>query len=306
MPFCERCGNAIGPAAALAKLGLRRCESCGVHACGRCWVRASGGCPGCGVRVDGLRARFIAPQRGGRSPQRPRDRRAAMTVGAIVVGLTAFAIVIGNPVRPAGDVEGALGGPTATMSAAGGLDLAPVPSPTDRAAGSSKASTVQSSTSARATPIPGATPDGRSSSGQSPREPTPSRTPAATLQHRATLAPTLMPAPSPTPAPSPAPTPPPTPAPATTPTPAPAPTPTQPAPTSPPDPTPTAAPTPVCLVVPDLVGLTVSKARAAWTAAGFTGSFSPALGQNNKTVQTQSAIAGDCLPASTAIAVTYS
>jgi beta-lactam-binding protein with PASTA domain len=58
--------------------------------------------------------------------------------------------------------------------------------------------------------------------------------------------------------------------------------------------------------VPNLVGLTVSNARAAWAVAGFTGSFSPAFGLNNKTVQTQSVPAGDCLPATTVIAVTYS
>jgi hypothetical protein len=55
-----------------------------------------------------------------------------------------------------------------------------------------------------------------------------------------------------------------------------------------------------------MVGLTVSNARAAWTAAGFSGSFSPAAGQNNKIVQTQSLPAGGCLPATTSIVVTYS
>jgi beta-lactam-binding protein with PASTA domain len=60
------------------------------------------------------------------------------------------------------------------------------------------------------------------------------------------------------------------------------------------------------VTVPDLVGLTLSNARAAWTAAGFTGSFSPAFGLNNKIVTSQSQVAGECLPATTAIAVTYS
>jgi hypothetical protein len=41
-------------------------------------------------------------------------------------------------------------------------------------------------------------------------------------------------------------------------------------------------------------------------AAGFTGSFTPAFGQNNKIVLTQSAPAGECLPAATSVTVTYS
>jgi hypothetical protein len=57
--------------------------------------------------------------------------------------------------------------------------------------------------------------------------------------------------------------------------------------------------------VPDLVGLTVSDARTAWAAAGFTGAFIPLAGHDNKTVQTQSETAGDCLPTTTGISVTY-
>jgi len=90
-----------------------------------------------------------------------------------------------------------------------------------------------------------------------------------------------------------------------TPTPTPTPHPTPP-PASTPTPTPALTPTPVCQTVPNLVALTVSNARAAWTAAGFTGSFSPEDGLNNKTVLTQSETAGACLPATTTIAVTYS
>jgi hypothetical protein len=55
-----------------------------------------------------------------------------------------------------------------------------------------------------------------------------------------------------------------------------------------------------------LVGQTVSHARTAWTAAGFTGSFTPTFGQNNKVVLTQSELPGLCLPASTSIVVTHS
>jgi hypothetical protein len=52
--------------------------------------------------------------------------------------------------------------------------------------------------------------------------------------------------------------------------------------------------------------MTVAHARAAWTTAGFSGSFSPAAGQNNKIVQTQSETPGDCLAAGTSIVVTHS
>jgi hypothetical protein len=58
--------------------------------------------------------------------------------------------------------------------------------------------------------------------------------------------------------------------------------------------------------VPNLVGLTVANARAAWTAAGFSGSFSPAFGLTNKVVQTQSETPGACMAAGTSMVVTYS
>jgi hypothetical protein len=52
--------------------------------------------------------------------------------------------------------------------------------------------------------------------------------------------------------------------------------------------------------------LTVGSARAAWTAAGFSGSFSPAFGLTNKVVRTQSETSGACLPAGSSVVVTYS
>jgi hypothetical protein len=58
--------------------------------------------------------------------------------------------------------------------------------------------------------------------------------------------------------------------------------------------------------VPDLIGLTVADARDAWTAAGFSGSFSPTFGLNNKVVQTQSETPGACLPAESSVVVTHS
>jgi hypothetical protein len=52
--------------------------------------------------------------------------------------------------------------------------------------------------------------------------------------------------------------------------------------------------------------MTVQDARAAWTAAGFTGAFKPkpAPGQDTRIVQTQSQTAGACLPPTTGIVVT--
>jgi hypothetical protein len=72
-------------------------------------------------------------------------------------------------------------------------------------------------------------------------------------------------------------------------------------------PAPTAArtPAPVCLTVPKLEGLTVADARSAWAAAGFSGAITPGNGHDGKTVLTQSAPAGACLPAATAVEVTF-
>jgi hypothetical protein len=58
--------------------------------------------------------------------------------------------------------------------------------------------------------------------------------------------------------------------------------------------------------VPELRGLTVSAARAAWTRAGFTGAFVPGNGHGNMIVLTQNRTAGACLPATSTIVVTYS
>ena len=70
---------------------------------------------------------------------------------------------------------------------------------------------------------------------------------------------------------------------------------------------------PGCVVVPDLVNNgagteTVSEARAEWTAAGFTGSFTPASGVPNKIVLTQTlspaANIGECVSPTTSVTVT--
>ena len=103
----------------------------------------------------------------------------------------------------------------------------------------------------------------------------------------------------------------PSPAPTVVPTPSPTPTPEPgvPTPTPAPTPVPTPAATPDCRLVPTLEGFTVGAARQKWTAAGFTGAFSP-NGQNSKTVITQTtnppSIPGDCLPVNSSVTVTHS
>ncbi|MEO6579019.1 MAG: TadE/TadG family type IV pilus assembly protein [Candidatus Limnocylindria bacterium] len=46
-------------------------------------------------------------------------------------------------------------------------------------------------------------------------------------------------------------------------------------------------PPPNCRAIPSIVGLSVSGARAAWTAAGFTGVFTPVSGEDARTVATR-------------------
>jgi len=59
------------------------------------------------------------------------------------------------------------------------------------------------------------------------------------------------------------------------------------------------------LIVPGLVGLTVAQARAAWTAAGFTGGFTPASGHNGQTVIGQIPDNGECRLPIQAVVVDY-
>ncbi len=74
-------------------------------------------------------------------------------------------------------------------------------------------------------------------------------------------------------------------------------------------PTPEPTPTPPCTTfVPQMLGLTVSGARSAWSAAGFTGAFTP-NGHNSETVlsvqTTPGANQGDCIPPGSTVNVTY-
>jgi len=200
LPFCERCGNLIGPAATLAGIRLSMCPSCGVHACDRCWSRAGSACPGCGVSLAGAptggislagaMAGGVAQQRG-LATSRWRTARPAVIAGAaiaaVVVAVSAVAFSIGNPFRPTGEVEGAVGTPATVASAS------PGPAQSDGVA------VLPSGSPAAVSAAPTAAP------------PIPSETPALPS---GIATPTPGPTPGPTPAPTPGPTPAPTPAPA--------------------------------------------------------------------------------------------
>jgi hypothetical protein len=61
--------------------------------------------------------------------------------------------------------------------------------------------------------------------------------------------------------------------------------------------------------VPNLIGLTLSDARNAWTVATFTGAFTPGSGNNSKVVLTQTtnpaSVPNACLPTTANVVVTY-
>jgi len=73
-------------------------------------------------------------------------------------------------------------------------------------------------------------------------------------------------------------------------------------------PLPTPPPSPTCLYVPNVRGMLVSDARAAWTSTGFTGQFAPG-GQDSMIVISQTTTPdsqpGDCLDPDTSIVVSY-
>src|SRR5437870_4279150 len=122
LPHCERCGNLIGPAATLMRIGLRICPSCGVFACDRCWGKAGGACPGCGASTasgsEGPVAAEAAALREGdlARDRRGGDLRSPIAVAALVVVsvmVSVIALNVRSPFRPAGDVAGATGAPAA-------------------------------------------------------------------------------------------------------------------------------------------------------------------------------------------------
>lgn len=241
-----------------------------------------------------------------------------MTLGAAVLAASLVVVVIGNPFRPAGAVEGEQEAPAEMAGASDGLDGAPLPSAEEGIAGiDGAASPGASPVSPDSSPVPTAAPTGPNLTRLPPRaaavssNPTPRPTagpgpgPTPTRRPTSTPTPTTQPGPTPTPTPVPFQPPPPPPNPTASPTPNPTPPPTPPAP-PPPTPAPTPAPTPDCSTVPNLVGLTVSNARAAWIDAGFIGVFLPAFGLNNKIVETQSQLVGACLPVTVSVTVTHS
>jgi hypothetical protein len=72
---------------------------------------------------------------------------------------------------------------------------------------------------------------------------------------------------------------------------------------------PAPTPAPTCAPVPNLVGMLLPNARAAWTAAGFTGSFTPAspIGDTQNVasqVTTPSSNVGQCIAFASTITVT--
>lgn len=74
----------------------------------------------------------------------------------------------------------------------------------------------------------------------------------------------------------------------------------------------TSPPAPTCVdaIVPNLIGSSVQGARDAWSAAGFTGDFTPATGQDTETVASQATTPasnpGDCLVTWALVTVTAS
>ena len=314
LPFCERCGNLIGPAAHLLHIGLSMCPSCGVYACDRCWTRAGGGCPGCGISARAARylaaaaAVSSAPAVGAAVPVRaappgsttaapgdaavgaaaPVNAPAAVDVVATSVGAShgrprawraPIAIAgVATVVLAASVLAFTLGGP---FRPAGELGLA---LGTPGAVTTSNPGNGQSPTSSfSAVLVP-------TSSGV-----VPSAAPSVTPPQIPAATPTL---PSGTvgPAPTPGPTPVPTAKPAPTPRPTPAPTPR-------PTRSPTPRPTPCELKAPQLVGQHRYDAAGIWSGAGFTGAVVALHGDGNYLIASQDLLAGQMYPCDASVTV---
>jgi hypothetical protein len=264
-PVCPRCARRVDMEAIGPQVGLCHCLSCQRYACRWCWLKARGRCPMCAAPYEVWGA-AAAPVVAARSHRRRRklDRRAAAMLIALIAVLSVVSL---SAIGWLGSVGGAEGRATARPGVgAGGSPTGP---------GSSVANAGDPTASADASGIPSGGPSGQP--GASDRS---NPTPAPGNETGATAAPTPRSTPAPTPHPTPAPTPRPTPRP----TPAPTPTP--------------------CVTVPNLVGMTVANARAAWTGAGFTGAFSPAgKGRDAWIVDDQTQAAGACIAPTSAISV---
>ena len=312
-PVCQRCGRSVDKDAIGTQVGLCHCMICEVYACRRCWADADGTCPSCGVRyapaallavgaaadagvataADAGVATTVGPAGdagvatavvtgavvagagGSSAPGRRPDIRAPLAIGTLVVALALLGLAFGGPLgSTAGSLEAT---PTPALgvvaSAASDATGSPSVAPSGDAIATRKPSSVPTSTDR-------ATPDGTATTDDASREP-PRATATATPAGRSG----------------------PTPPPAATPTPTPVPTPT-PTPTATPRPTPTPSPTPSCKLVPNLVGSTVTAARAAWTVAGFTGALQQVRGPNSWYVKSQDPLAGACVAVSSSMSVT--
>jgi hypothetical protein len=277
--FCPRCLRRSDPAAVGALVGLCHCSECSSYACRWCWDGAGGDCPSCGYDFAAAPV-VVPPRRLAVLPALPVGRpglRPSLAAGVLIAALAIFALTLGGGFRPAGGVNGAIDRTTSSPTADSSPSVGGSPSVV---------------TTATRTDGPAATPHGQQvAATDGPTTPGVTPTPAEEAtpeQPEQTTSPTQQP--TQRPPPTTPPTTPPTPEPTAAPTPTPTPTPT-------PDPTPT------CKTVPDLIGMTVGNSRSAWSAAGFTGQFSPKAGQSGKIVTSQSQVAGDCLPATTTMSV---
>lgn len=290
-PVCQRCGRDVDPAAIGAQVGLCHCLVCEVYACRRCWIDAEGRCPGCGVRYAVAEAAGVAA-----------GVSAATGVSAAAGGVAVASRVDAAEWSVAADGQPATTGRRPDLRAPlaiGTLVLAlallalAVGGPFGSMAGSDNQSAPPSSFAIASPGSVAFDPSSSGPSGAAEESADPSTIPGST-----TPDPTDADVTGPGPASPDVPTAAPTATPTNTPRPTRTPTPT-------PPPAPTPGPTPACKTVPNLIGSTFAAARATWTAAGFSGSFTPTNGLNTKAVLTQDQTAGACLPASTAITVTY-
>jgi hypothetical protein len=262
--------DAIGP-----RVGMCHCSSCDTFACRWCWAAYRGACPTC-------RDPFVVPTSVGVAflarigATRRRVQRAPLAFTALVASTLVLALTLGGQFRLVGGTQ-APSQPGAQAAASFATTPGRVASGEATASATGSARPTGSGTATH-------TPTGGGAPADDP-------TPRPTTRVAGETAP---PAPTPTPR---GPTPPPTPRPAPTPTPR--------GPTPPPTPVPTPTPAPACESVPTLVGKTLAAARAAWSAAGFTGAFVPAKGHDSMIVVTQNHPAGACLPPGTSIEVTY-
>jgi hypothetical protein len=287
-------------------IGLRTCPSCGVFACDRCWGKAGGACPGCGVSTS-TTATAVAPEapvvagmavaatptvaaeaavateaavapegavvrEGGLARERRgRDRRspiAIVTLVVVAVAVSVLALNTSSPFGAEGQVAGATGTPGVT-DAASGPGQSPPPS---AAVGTAEASIgLSPSAPLAATAVaanPSETPATSDGAAPAPPLPTPSPTP------RRTAAPTPRPTPAPTPRPTPAPT-----------------------------PRPTPARTPCALVAPQLIGEHKASASTMWSGAGFTGTVTTLPGHGNYLIASQDLVAGQRYPCDSSVTV---